>query len=420
MVNNTILVVGGGISGLTTAVEASEVGCEVILVEKNAYLGGKVTQINQYFPKLCPPNCGLEINFKRIKNNPKIKCYTMAEVENISGQEGDYDVTIKINPRYVNENCTACGKCAEACPVERSNDFNYGLDKTKAIYLPHEFAFPAKYVIDPKACAGSGCTKCADVCQYNAIEPAMEVKTVTIKVGSVVWATGWNPYDASKISCYGFGVYPNVISNVMMERMAAVNGPTKGKIVRPSDGKEIKNIAFIQCAGSRDENHIHACSSVCCMASLKQVTYVREQYPDAKIAVYYIDIRARGKHEDFYVKVQNEANAVFIKGKAGEIKEDPATNDLIVIAEDQISQVLTEEKYDLVVLATGMQPATALSKVPATMSYDEDGFLASDPASPGIYGAGCVSKPADVAAAVQDATAAALRAIQSVRGLKHG
>ncbi len=419
MANNSILVVGGGISGLTTAIEAAEVGCEVILVEKNAYLGGKVTQINQYFPKLCPPNCGLEINFKRIKNNPLIQFYTLAEVKNISGQEGDFEVTIQLNPRYVNENCTACGQCVEACPAERANVFNYGMDKTKAVYLPHEFAFPMKYVLDKAACA-EGCTKCVEACQYDAIETDMEAKTITVKVGSIVWATGWVPYDASKITYYGYGLYPNVITNVMMERLAAVNGPTQGKIVRPSDGKEIQSIAFVQCAGSLDENHIHACSSVCCMASLKQLNYVREQYPNAKIAVYYIDIRARGKHEDFYVKVQNEINATFIKGKAGEIKEDPATHNLTVIAEDQINQVLTEEQYDMVVLATGMQPATALDKVPMEMSYDEDGFVVSEPTTPGIYSTGCVCKPADVAAAVQDASGAALKAIQSVRRQNNG
>lgn len=417
MVNNSILVVGGGISGLTAAIEAAEVGHEVIIVEKKPYLGGKVTQLNQYFPKLCPPNCGLEINFRRIKNNHKVKFFTLAEVENISGREGDFDVTIKMNPRFVNSNCTACGKCAEVCPAERNNDFNYGLDKTKAIYLPHEFAYPMKYAIDPQACAGAGCTKCVDACQYNAIEPGMEAKTVTIKVGAIVWATGWNPYDANKLSYYGYGNYPNVVTNVVLERMASVNGPTGGKIVRPSDGKEIKSIAFIQCAGSRDENHLHACSSVCCMASLKQVTYIREQYPDAKIAVYYIDIRSRGRHEDFYNKVKDECNVTFIKGKAGEIKEDPATNNLIVIADDQIAQQVTEEQYDMVVLATGMAPATAAEKVPAEVSYDEDGFLAS---TPGIIGAGCVSKPMDVAAAVQNATAAALKAIQSVRRHNHG
>ncbi|MHB8158468.1 MAG: FAD-dependent oxidoreductase [Desulfocucumaceae bacterium] len=418
MVNKSILVVGGGISGITAAIEAAEVGFEVYIVERNPYLGGKVTQINQYFPKLCPPNCGLEINFRRIKSNPGIRLLTMAEVESISGQEGNFEVSVKLNPRYVNENCTACGKCVEACPAERSNDFNYGLDKTKAVYLPHEFAFPFKYVIDAKACQ-EGCNKCVEACQYGAIEADMQPRTMTINVGSIVWATGWKPYDAEKLTYYGFGRYPNVITNVIMERLAAVNGPTKGKILRPSDGKEINSIAFVQCAGSRDENHLQCCSSVCCMASLKQATYVREQYPDAKIVVYYIDIRARGKHEDFYVKVQNESNVTFIKGKAGEIVEDSATGQLVIIAEDQIAQQLSEEKYDMVVLATGMSPATAEQKVPAEMAYDVDGFVEGTQ-TPGICAAGCVKKPLDVAAAVQDATAAALKAIQSVRGQSNG
>lgn len=416
MANNSILVVGGGISGLTAAIEAAEVGCEVILVEKNAYLGGRVSQLNEYFPKLCPPNCGLEINFKRIKNNPNIKFYTLAEVESISGEEGNFNVNIRLNPRYVNERCTACGECVEVCPAQRENSFNYNMDKTKAIYLPHEFAFPMKYAIDKNACV-DGCTKCADACLYGAIEKDMQPQNISVNVASVVWATGWVPYDATKLTYYGYGEYPNVITNVMLERLAAVNGPTKGKIVRPSDGKEVKNIAFVQCAGSRDANHIHACSMVCCMASLKQLTYVKEQYPDANIVVYYIDIRARGRHEDFYNKVKEEVGATFIKGKAGEIKEDPATHDLIVIAEDQLNQVLTEERYDMVVLATGMQPSTALEKVPANLDYDEDGFLLPN-VTPGIYGAGCVCKPADVAVAVQEGTAAALRAIQSVRRQK--
>ncbi len=401
-------------SGLTAAVEAAEVGCEVYIVEKNPYLGGKVTQINQYFPKLCPPNCGLEINFQRIKKNPRIHFFTMAEVEEISGQEGNYEVSVKINPRYVNENCTGCGKCVEACPAERANAFNYGLDKTKAIYLPHEFAFPMKYVIDDQSCQGAGCGKCAEVCEYQAIDLSMQPKNVKLNVGAIIWATGWEPYDATKLSYYGFGRYDNVITNVMMERLAAPNGPTKGKIVRPSDGKEINSVAFIQCAGSRDENHLHCCSSVCCLASLKHATYVREQYPDAKICIYYIDIRARGKYEDFFTKVQEEANITLIKGKAGEVKEDPSTKELVVIAEDQEAQKVREEKFDLVVLATGMAPSTAASKVPADVSYDEDGFLISDS---GIYAAGCVKHPLDVASAVRDATATALKAIHStVRG----
>lgn len=419
MANKSILVVGGGISGLTVAVEAAEMGYEVFIIEKQPYLGGRVTQMNQYFPKLCPPNCGLEINYQRINKNPKVRVITNSVVESISGEEGNFDVNVITSPRYVNENCTGCNKCVEACPVERDNAFNFGIDKTKAIYLPHEFAYPFKYVIDGDACKGSECGECVKACPYNAIELDMEPKTTKFNVGAIVWATGWQPYDAAKISYYGFGQADNIISNVIMERMAAVNGPTQGKIVRPSDGQPIESIAFIQCAGSRDENHMKSCSSVCCLASLKQATYVREQYPDAKIAVYFIDIRARGKFEDFYTKVKNELNLTLIKGKAGEIKEDPVTKKLIVHAEDQVEQKITNEKYDLVVLATGMEPATKESKVPVEMNYDEDGFITSDPQVPGIYAAGCVKHPMDVAACVQDATAAALKAIQStMRGQK--
>jgi quinone-modifying oxidoreductase subunit QmoA len=199
----------------------------------------------------------------------------------------------------------------------------------------------------------------------------------------------------------------------MMERIASVNGPTKGKIVRPSDGKEIASIAFVQCAGSRDENFLPFCSSVCCLASLKHSRYVREQYPDAQIYIFYIDIRALGKFEDFYAEVAKDQKVSFIKGKVAEITEDPATGALTVTAEDQLSGKLSKETVDMVVLATGMVPATAQTKIPADVSYEENGFVLWDQKKRGIYGAGCVRKPMDVAAAVQDATAATLKAIQS-------
>lgn len=409
MAHKSILVVGGGVSGLTAAVEASEAGNEVYLVEQKSYLGGRVAQMNQYFPKLCPPNCGLEINFKRIKQNPRIKFFTLAEVEKIDGVEGDYTVTVKLNPRYVNQNCTACGKCTEVCPAERSNEFNYGLDKTQAIYKAHEFAFPMKYVIDSQACLGAECGKCVAACQYGAIELDMEAKSINLNVGSIVWATGWNPYDAQKVDYYGFGRHQNVITNVIMERLAASNGPTGGKIVRPSDGKEVKTIAFVQCAGSRDENHLPYCSGVCCMASLKQATYVKAKNSDSKVYMFYIDVRAMGKHEDFYTKVENDIT--MIKGKVGEISEDPETKDLIVQVENQLTGEIMKETVDMVVLATGMVPAT--SNAPDAIAYDEDGFIVSNPQQSGVYGAGCAKKPMDVSSSVKDSTSAALKAIQS-------
>ncbi|MTI81432.1 MAG: CoB--CoM heterodisulfide reductase iron-sulfur subunit A family protein [Firmicutes bacterium] len=413
MGNKSVLVVGGGMSGITAAVEAAEAGCEVFLVEKNSYLGGKVSQINQYFPKMCPPNCGLEINYQRIKKNPKINVLTLAEVESISGEEGNFEATINLKPRYVNENCTGCNKCVEACPAERDDEFNLGLSKTKAIYLAHPFAFPMKYAIDADACQGDSCGKCVEACEYNAIDLKMESKPMKVNVGSIIWATGWKSYDISKLSNYGGGRFVNVISNIAMERMAALTGPNEGKILRPSDKSEPKNIAFVQCAGSRDENHLKTCSSVCCMATLKHVNYVREQYPDANITIYFMDIRAMGKHEDYYQKVIDEKDVNLIKGKPSEIKEVPETNNLLVLAENQFTQEIETLEYDMVVLATGMEPATAEVKVPAELNYDVDGFVIAGPPTPGIYAAGCTRKPGDVATSVQDATAAVLRAIQS-------
>src|SRR5210317_800334 len=184
-VSGGILVVGGGISGLTTALEAAEVGTDVFLVEKNPYLGGRVAQLNQYFPKLCPPSCGLEVNFKRIKNNRRIRVYTMTEVKSVDGSAGNYQVTLESSPRGVNNNCTACNACVEVCPQERDNDFNFGMDKTKAIYKPHDMAFPMKYVIDADAC--DKCGKCKEACKYDAIELEGEAKEMTVDVASVVW-----------------------------------------------------------------------------------------------------------------------------------------------------------------------------------------------------------------------------------------
>jgi quinone-modifying oxidoreductase, subunit QmoA len=412
--NQSILVVGGGMSGITAALEAAEAGYDVVLIEKNPYLGGRVTQLYQYFPKLCPPNCGLEINFRRLRQNPKVRFFTMAEVGAISGQEGDYDVTIKLSPRYVNEKCTCCGKCAEVCEAEIDNPFNYGMDKIKAAYLPHEFAFPMRYVLDPSLVGTEDGQKCAEACEYDAIDLEMEEKTFDIKAGAIVWAAGWNPYDAEKVDYYGFGEYPNVITNVMMERMAAPNGPTGGKILRPSDQKEPKNIAFIQCAGSRDENHLPYCSGICCLASLKQTTYVRERQPDCEMTVFFIDIRALDRLEDFYVKVQEDEKVTFIKSKIANITEDEETGNLLLEGEDTRTgeQILTT--FDLVVLATGMVPNQIELETPPDVSTDDYGFLTYDPEKRGIYGAGCSRRPTDVASSVQDATAAAIKAIQSI------
>jgi len=337
----------------------------------------------------------------------------MAEVESISGDEGNFDVAIKLNPRYVNEKCTCCGKCAEACTKEIDNAFNYGMDKIKAAYLPHDMAFPMRYVLDPALIQSDEAQKVKDACPYDAIDLDMAPKTMNLKVGSIVWATGWKPYDANKLESYGFGQYPDVITNVMMERLASWTGPTKGKIVRPSDGKAPETVAFVQCAGSRDENHLPFCSGICCLASMKQATYVREQYPDAKIIIFYIDIRATDRLEDFYNKVKQDENIRFFKGKVAKITQEESAG-LILRVEDTTTEELKEIPADLVVLATGMQPNTSENPIPIQVPYDDYGFVASQNARPGIYAAGCTRTHTFVSEVVQDGTAAALKAIQSI------
>jgi quinone-modifying oxidoreductase subunit QmoA len=410
-----ILVIGGGISGLTTATEAAEAGYTVTILEKEPFLGGRVSRMNKYFPKLCPPACGLEINYRRVKLNPRISFYTFAEVDGISGQPGGYEVDIRLKPRYINDKCTGCNACTEACPVEVPNDFNAGLDKRKAAYISNEQAFPYQYVIDKAACKGDCGAKCKEACKYDAIDLDMKAETVKIKAGSVVLATGWKPYDAKKIDNLGFGTSPNIITNVMMERIASGNGPTQGKITRPSDAKEVKKVAFVQCAGSRDENHLAFCSAVCCLASLKQATYVREQYPDSEVYIFYIDIRTPGtSYERFFSKIKEDQNVKLIKGKVAKVSEDTATGDIVVEAEDILAGGKVKVAVDMCVLATGMQPTVSDVKLPSDIKINENGFAVIGKDQKGIYAVGCTKDPVDVAKSVQGATGAALKAIQTV------
>ncbi len=414
--SKTILVMGGGIAGMTAALEAAEAGCEVCLIEKSPFLGGRVARFSQYFPKLCPTSCGLEINFKRLKNNPRVTVLTQAELESLSGSAGDYQATINLAPRYVSDACTACGDCVQACPAEVADEFNAGLSACKAVHLPHQMAYPAQYTIERAECP-AGCRACADACSYHAIDLEEKPRKKTLNVAAVVVATGWAPYDASKLDAIGYGKSPNVVTNVVLERMAAANGPTGGKIKRPSDGGEIRSVAFVQCAGSRDRNHLPYCSGVCCTASLKQATYIRHCYPEAQITIFYIDVRTHGQLELFSSRVVAEAKIELIKGKVGKVEADAATQELLVTAEDVVAGTKITRRYDLVVLATGMVPQTAGLPLPVTT--DEFGFLANS--QTGVYGAGCVKRPAEVSATVRDATGAALKALQvAVGATRHG
>jgi len=411
--SSTILVVGGGISGMTAALEAAECGREVVLVERSPTLGGRTALLYRYFPKMCHPTCGLEINLRRLKGNRRVRVITMAEVVGITGQRGDYKATLKIRPRYVNENCTACGDCTAAVSAKIPNPYNYGLDQIKAAHLPHAMAYPQRYVLDPSVIGTADADKAKSACKVGAIDLAMQEETVELSVGAVVWATGWKPYDAAKIQPYGYGRFPNVITSVEFERLADPSGPSGGKLLRPSDGKEAKNIAFIQCAGSRDENHLRHCSRICCMASLKQTQYVREAHGDAaKSTIYYIDIRAIDRFEDFYQMVQRDTTVSFVKSKVARIAQAD-NGDPILHGVDTEGYHRYETAHDLVVLAIGMEPESNGITLPADLITDSSGFIEGT-MDGGMCGAGSASSPLDVNRSVQSATGAALRAIKVI------
>jgi quinone-modifying oxidoreductase subunit QmoA len=414
--NGKILVIGGGISGISAAAEAAELGCEVVLVEKEAYLGGRVIRMNQYFPKLCPPTCGMEINIRRLRQNPRVKVYTLAEVEKVWGEPGNYTVTIKVNPRYVTGKQPLSEAHLQAVTTEVPNSFNYDMDKSKALYMPHDSAFPPTYVLRKDALTSDEREKLKTASPAEAIDLDMKPQSIEERVGAIIVATGWKPYDATKLDNLGFGKCANVITNMMMERLASLSGPTGGKIVRPSDGKEPLSVAFVQCAGSRDENHLPYCSALCCMGSLKQARYVREKVANSKVTIFYIDIRTIGRFEKFYYDLLEDPNISFVKGKVAKIAEDLATKNPIVEVEEVMPGNRVREQFDMVVLATGVVPSTADSPIPgAKIAYDNDGFIVDSPNGDAIFAAGCVKRPLDVSRSVKDATAAVMKAIQRVR-----
>jgi quinone-modifying oxidoreductase subunit QmoA len=407
-----ILVIGGGIGGMTAALEAAEVGYNVILVEKDPFLGGRVIRSYRYFPKMCPPTCGFEINVRRIRRNPRVAVHTLATVEEISDLGGEFRARIVKRPRYVTGKHSLDYSIPEQLTSERPNEFNLGMDNTKALYLPHDMAYPPVWFLDRDALSEADRAKLLEICPPDSIDLNMKEEEIEVEVGAVIVATGWRPYDAARLDNLGFGTCRNVINNVMMERLAAQHGPTKGQILRPSDGRQAENVAFVQCAGSRDENHLPYCSSVCCMGSLKQARYLRDKNDQSKATIFYIDIRTTGRLEKYYYDILEDDNVTFIKGKVGKITEEADGGNLILDVEDTLSGENLHQGYDMVVLATGIVPNTADVKIPFELKYDDYGFIDATANVDGIFAAGCAKHPCDVARTTKDSTAAAMKAIQ--------
>ena len=390
---------------MTAAIEAAEIGFLVILIEKEACLGGQAIGMNRYFPKMCPPYCGMEINFKRIKQNPLITVLTQTQLIGFSplvegGQGGiGGTATLQTAAELVTDECTRCGKCVDVCPVERPDRFNLSMISGRCIYHSHDLSFPERFTIDEELCLKEKCHKCQDICEYHAIDLAAKPHHLEVEVQSILLATGWSSYDPSKLTDFCFGQHPDILTNLMMERLQAPNGPTLGKIICQNSEKIPQLISFVQCAGSRDQKHLPYCSGVCCSASLKQALHAVEMLPDVRVNIHYIDLRVSGRNEDFLKKVEDHPRINLIKGKVAKIE---IKNGKPKLTWENIGSNRKEtQQTDLVVLATGMVPNPAPV---ANLLAGERSYLDPVNLPKGVVLAGSAIQPMDIVASVRSGT----------------
>jgi len=411
-----ILIIGGGIAGITAALELGYLGFKVHIVERKPSIGGNMAKLTKVFPTLDCAQCILTPRMAEVGRNPNVSLLTYAEVQDVSGRPGNFNVKVFMKPRGVDvDTCRSCGVCTKVCPVTVSDEFNEGLSKRKAAYIEFPQAVPSAYVIDFNAC--TKCGKCEQLCPSKAIDLEDKGKTIDLIVGAILMATGYELYDARKLENYGYDVYKDVITMLDLERLISASGPTGGYVKR-ADGSDVRKMAIVLCAGSRDKNHIPYCSRICCMYALKQA-FVLKKMLGIDVYIYYTDIRATGKgYEELYWR-DEEAGVVFVRGKVAEVWKN-RNGKLVVLAEDTLTGNVAEQEFDLVALATAMVSPSGLKELAEKMrlSLGEDGFVQEkhpklDPVDSlitGIFACGCALSPKDVRDTVSDALGAAAKA----------
>jgi heterodisulfide reductase subunit A len=422
-VTKAALVIGGGIAGIQAALDIADAGFKTYLVEKEPSIGGHMMQLDKTFPTLDCSACILTPKMSDIKNHPNIELLAFSEVVDIKGFVGNFKVTVKKKPRYINENvCNACGTCAKYCSIAIVDHFNEGLSKLKALHIPFPQAIPSAYVISPDACRflrEGTCRQCEQVCkELGAINLDMKETLVDLEVGTIIVATGFDLFDPIRKPELGYGRYDNVITGMEFERIVSASGPNQGQLL--INGKKPKEVVFIQCVGSRDKTVGNEyCSRVCCMYTAKHAHLVHEKLPDAKITVFYIDVRAFGKgYEEFYDRVKAEG-VYYRRGNVSEIYRQG--DKLICRAEDTLLGKPIEVPADLVVLATAIEPSVVARDLGRLMklSTSPDGFYLEahpklrpvDTGSDGVFLAGCCQGPKDIPDTVAQASASAAKAI---------
>ncbi len=422
--SDSVLVIGGGIAGIQASLDLAEAGARVVLVEKEATIGGIMAVLDKNFPTLDCSICIEAPKMSEVALHPNIEILSLASVEKIQGEAGNFTVTIQQQARFVSDGCTRCGDCTQVCPVTLPNEYDSGMAVRKAIYTPIPQSTPGPYRIDMEACLNQPpnyipCERCYQVCPPKAIDYCMPpVTTLERKVAAAVLAVGYDMFDPRLMPEYGYGSHPDILTTLEFERLINSAGPTGGEIVRPSDGSHPNRILFVLCVGSRDQRFAHYCSRFCCMVGIKHA-YQAIDHHIPEVTVLYMDLRAYGKGFDSFHQRTQEAGAHFVRGRPARIQ--PHQDHIQVTFEDLDEAVRKIQDFDLVVLSNAVNPQEGLPQLAKKLDLeiDPDGFIATEETHgglvattrPGIYAAGCVSGPKDIPDSVAEGSASAALAL---------
>jgi heterodisulfide reductase subunit A len=419
------IIIGGGIAGMQGALDLADIGKKVIMVDKEPSIGGNMFKLSKTFPTMDCASCISTPKMAAVSHHPNIKILTYSEVRRIDKEEnGTFRANVLEKPRYVDASaCTACRQCEDACPVIVPSEYDLGLIGRKAVFVPFETGVPKVALIDMENCVY--CGACERVCPADSIDFLQTSKQHTLRAKSVIVATGFQLFDAKRKAEYHFSEYPNVVTSMQMERLLAPTRPAHA-IVRPWDGKEPQNVAYVLCVGSRDASLGNPyCSQVCCMYSIKQAQLLMGALPLADITIYYIDIRAYGKgFEEFYVQAK-AMGVKFVKGKVAKIEQLENGNLLLYYEDVENGGKLTKTEHDLVTLSVGLLPNSGLTGLFTghQLAVDSVGWVKSPDENrapmktniDGVFAAGTATGPKDIPDSVVEGSAACMSSVAYVK-----
>ncbi|MEK7288040.1 MAG: FAD-dependent oxidoreductase, partial [Elusimicrobiota bacterium] len=430
---DAVLIIGGGIAGIQAALDLAEAGSRVVLVEKEPTIGGKMSVLDKNFPTLDCSVCIEAPKMSEVEQNKNIELLTMAELESLDGETGNFKARIRQKARFVSSECTRCADCVAVCPQVSSNAFTVGMSARKAIYTPIAQSIPGAYAIDIEQCLNEPpnylpCNRCVVACGPKCIDFSMPgEKVLEREAVSVIVSTGYDLMDASQFKAYGYGSHPDILTSYELERILTSAGPTGGDIVRPSNRHHPKNALLVLCVGSRDRRYSSYCSRFCCMYSIKHAFQMID-HGVKDVTVLYMDLRAYGKGFDEFLKRTMDAGARFVRGRPATIKPN-AEGNITVRYEDTSAGRVVNEDYEMVVLATAVRPSAGLPELSKRLGIEleSDGFVHSveskggllHTSRPGVYVAGCASSAKDIPDSVSEAGAAAALALTHLKSRSH-